>query len=338
MSTLDRQARPAVFGVSATLALLVLSIAGCGGGDGGTTDAGTTPVTSPGTTFSDATAAMRALYSALPDPAICRAGTLTAAEITGALSTVNAIRAAHGLAAVGYDTAGDNEVMQTSLMSAVNGALDHTPPTTWSCYTAAGASGAASSNLYRGSASLSLPVTPSASILSGWLADVGVEATLGHRRWLLDPFLKQIAFGRVDTESASGNRVTAAALKVVYTNDGAGLVTPDFVAYPVGDYKAAYFQGSPILSFTVIADKSSRYGNGSSVVDFGSATVSVVPQGGSALSISEQAANYDGYGVPNVLRFRASGLQTGVVHDVTVANVRVNGVVRSYRYTFRLVG
>jgi len=331
MSTFNRHPRRAVRGASGALALLALVIAGCGGSGG--TDAGTTP----GTTSSDFTAAALSLYSAVPDPTICRAGTLSAAEKSSALATVNAIRAAHGLAAVGYDTAGDNEVMQISLMSAVNGTLNHAPPTTWGCYTAAGASGAASSNLYLGGPSPYLTLTPSASILSGWLADVGVEATLGHRRWLLDPFLKQIAFGRVDTESASGSRATAAAIKVIYANDGAGPVTPDYVAYPVGDYKVAYFQGNPVLSFTVIADKSSRYGNGSGVVDFASATVSVVPQGGSALSISAQAANYEGYGVPNVLRFRASGLQTGVTHDVTVANVRVNGVARSYRYTFRLV-
>ena len=49
------------------------------------------------------------------------------------------------------------------------------------------------------------------------------------------------------------------------------------------------------------------------------------------------STDYAGYGVPNVLRFRAAGITAGVVHDVTIANVRVNGVLRSYSYTFRLV-
>jgi uncharacterized protein YkwD len=314
------------------LAVLALSTAGCGGGSEATTSAG-------GSGSSDFTAAARPLYAALPDTAICRAGTLTVAEKSGALATVNAIRAAHGLAAVAYDTTatGDNEVMQIALMSAVNGALSHTPPPTWACYSAAGYDGAQSSNLYLGGPHASLTLASSASILAGWLADVGSEATLGHRRWMLDPFLTKIAFGRVDVQTAGGVRATGAALKVIHAGDGAGPVTADYVAYPVGDYKKAHFQGDPILSFTAIADKTSRSANGISKVDFGTVTVSVVPRGGVALAVSAVSPDYAGYGVPNVLRFRAAGITAGVVHDVTVANVRVNGVLRSYSYPFRLV-
>lgn len=325
-----RSVRPVRSGIKGVLAGLALCLTGCGGGSDAVAEAGAVD------NASDFTVAAQSLYTALPDPAICRTGTLTAAEKAGVLSVVNAIRVAHGLAAVSQDSAGENEVMQTALMSAVNGRLSHEPTSTWRCYTAAGAQGAGSSNLYLGGPSAFLPLVSSASILASWLADVGSEATLGHRRWLLDPFLKQVAFGRVDVQAANGQRTTGAALKVVQVGDGTGPVTPDYVAYPVGEYPAAYFQGNPILSFTVIADKTSRQGNGSSVVDFSAATVSVVAQGGAALVVSGLAVNHEGYGVPNNLRFRASGLQAGVAHDVTVANVRVNGVVRSYRYTFRL--
>ena len=313
----------------------LLSLSGCGGSSSVTTGSGDTG------TASNFTTAAGALYTALPDTAICRAGTLTAAEKSGALATVNAIRTAHGLASVAYDSAGDDAVMQAALMSAVNGQLDHAPPTTWGCYSASGYSGAQTSNLYLGGPSAFLTLAPSASILAGWLADVGSEATLGHRRWMLDPFLKQVAFGRVDVETTAGVRATGAALKVIYAGSDAGPVTPDYVAYPVGDYKKAYFQGTgttdPIQSFTAIADKSSRSANGQSKVDYGVATVSVVPRGGAALAVTAVSPDYVGYGVPNLLRFRAAGITAGVVHDVTIANVRVNGVLRSYRYTFRLV-
>lgn len=329
MTTIHCLAR---WGVSSALAALVLSTAGCGGSAGAAGDTGF-----GGGTGSAFTTAAQPLYTAVPDTTICRAGTLIAAEKSGTLATVNAIRAAHGLAAVAYDAAGDAEVMQISLMSVANSALSHAPPSSWNCYSATGQQGAASSNLYLGGPSAFLPLASSASILGGWLADVGSEATLGHRRWMLDPFLKQIAFGRVDAESASGVRTTAAALKVIYTNDGAGPVTPDYVAYPVGDYKKAYFQGNPIQSFTAIADKASRGANGLSKVDYGLATVSVVPRGGAALAVTEVSPDYVGYGVPNLLRFRAAGIVAGVVHDVTIANVRVNGVLRSYSYSFRLV-
>jgi uncharacterized protein YkwD len=313
------------------LAGLVLCLTGCGGGSDAATESAVVGSTS------DFTVAAQSLYAVRPDAAICRAGTLSAAEKASALAAVNAIRAAHGLAAVSQDSAGENEVMQIALMSAVNGRLSHAPTSAWGCHTAAGVQGAGSSNLYLGGPSTVLPLVSSAAILADWLADVGSEATLGHRRWMLDPFLKQVAFGRVDVQAANGQRTTGAALKVIHGADGTGPVTPDHVAYPVGDYPIRYFQGNPILSFTVIADKTNRQGNGSSAVDFGSATVSVVVQGGATLAVSGLAINHEGYGVPNNLRFRVNGLQTGVAHDVTVANVRVNGVTRSYRYTFRLV-
>ncbi|MEX8493544.1 CAP domain-containing protein [Sphaerotilus sp.] len=312
-------------------ALVALVLSGCGG------SAGTTGGASDTGASADFTTAASTLYAARPDTTLCRAGTLAATETASALAAVNAIRAAHGLAAVAYDAAGDNEVMQISLMSVVNSALSHTPPSTWGCYSAAGLTGAQTSNLYLGGPSAYLTLASSASILAGWLADVGSEATLGHRRWLLDPFLRQIAFGRVDAQAASGVRTTGAAIKVIYATDEAGPVTPDHVAYPVGDYRKVYFQGSPIQSFTAIADKTSRSANGLGKVDYGVATVSVVPRGGAALAVTEVSPDYVGYGVPNVLRFRAAGITAGVFHDVTVANVRVNGVLRNYSYTFRLV-
>ena len=321
-----------VVAVSA-LAALALSATGCGGSSDNAGNTGT----GIGTGSTVFTSAAQPLYAALPDTSICRAGTLTAAERNSVLATVNAIRAAHGLAAVGLDAAGENEVMQAALMSVVNGQLNHTPPTTWGCYSAAGRTGAETGNLYLGGPSAFLTLASSASILASWLADVGSEATLGHRRWMLDPFLRQVAFGRVDVENASGVRTTAAVLKVIYPADATGSVTPDYVAYPVGDYKKAYFQGNPIQSFTAIADKTSRSANGLSKVDYGVATVSVVPRGGAALAVSAVSPDYVGYGVPNVLRFRAAGIAAGVVHDVTIANVRVNGVLRSYSYSFRLV-
>ena len=326
-----RRPRRAV--AASALAALVLSATGCGGSSDNAGNTGT----GIGTGSTVFTLAAQPLYAALPDTSICRAGTLTAAERTSVLATVNAIRAAHGLAAVGLDAAGENEVMQAALMSVVNGQLNHTPPTTWGCYSAAGRTGAETGNLYLGGPSAFLTLASSASILASWLADVGSEATLGHRRWMLDPFLKQVAFGRVDVENASGVRTTAAVLKVIYPADATGSVTPDYVAYPVGDYKKAYFQGNPIQSFTAIADKTSRSANGQSKVDYGVATVSVVPRGGAALTVTEVSPDYVGYGVPNVLRFRAAGITAGVVHDVTIANVRVNGVLRSYSYSFRLV-
>ena len=58
---------------------------------------------------------------------------------------------------------------------------------------------------------------------------------------------------------------------------------------------------------------------------------------GNSLAISGQATDYSGYGVPNALQWKVTGLQNNVQYTVSISNVTVNSVVRSYSYTFKIV-
>ncbi|MGK6322354.1 CAP domain-containing protein [Sphingomonas sp. DT-51] len=280
-----------------------------------------------------------ALFSTQPDVPNCRAGVLADSVRADILARVNAMRALHRLPAVSYSGPEDEQATQAALMMAANGQLTHTPPADWKCYTGAGAAGAGTSNLYGGLISPYLAYYTEDMYLGGWLTETTnlVANNVGHRRWLLDPFLGKIAYGRVAQVLADGSRTDAAAMKVVSFTGGvavpAGL--PPYVAYPYGDYPARYFDPAALLSFSVIADASQRGGANASV-DFARASV-MVSNGTTALTVSNVSFDNAGYGLPNNIQFAAAGLTSGVTYTVTVSNVIVRGQAQSYTYTFRIV-
>jgi len=63
----------------------------------------------------------------------------------------------------------------------------------------------------------------------------------------------------------------------------------------------------------------------------------VQQRGGGAMAVSRIAFDNDGYGLPNNLQFAVAGLQSGVIYDVTIGNVRVGGAATNYSYYFRIV-
>ncbi len=349
----------------AAVALAAL-LSGCGGGDSSSGQAAATatqtptpaptatptptpsptptptPAPLPTTIPTDWVGGRAATYTQLPDIASCRAGVMTNAALQDALQSLNTIRALHGLPAVTLSTADQQSAMEASLMMSANSELSHTPPTSWRCYTALGAAGAGSSNLYASFPFPSLSLMSNDLIFAGWMTEVNNLAvdSVGHRRWILDPFLGTVAYGRVAGMYDSTNRIDSAALKV-FNNAGGGVASasaiPDFVAYPVGNYPARYFDTRAIYSFTVVADKTTTFG-ANTQVDFSGATITVRQTGGTTnLTVSAVSFDNDGYGVPNNLQWKVAGAVAGTSYDVTIANVRVRGVVRSYNYSFRIV-
>ncbi|MDR6133914.1 uncharacterized protein YkwD [Sphingomonas sp. SORGH_AS802] len=352
--------------------ILVPLLASCGGGSGDASGAGTgvtvvpaatptpqpvstpsptptaaptptpSPTPSPTPTASIPTAwaaGIAASYTVQPDVANCKAGTLGDNVRAEALAVINGIRALHKLPAVTYSDADQAEAMESALMMAANGQLSHTPPTSWKCYTASGAAGAGSSNLYGAVPSPYLSLTPTDTIFAGWMTEVRniVADNVGHRRWILSPFLTSIAYGRVaGTDGA--NRTDATSLKVFGQASAPAVnaaALPGFVAYPQGDYPARYFDTGALLSFSAIID-TSRAGN-NSAVDYAAATIRVVGEDGAALPVSSISFDNIGYGLPNNIQWKVVGLGRKVTYSVTIDNVRVRGVARSYSYTFRIV-
>ena len=249
------------------------------------------------------------------------------------LAKVNAVRALHNLPAVTYSSVEDDQEGAASLMMAVNRTLSHTPPTTWICYSAGGATAAGSSNLIGGWGT-GLPFASEDDYLAGWLRETN-SASIGHRRWILDPFLGKLSYGRVSLVLSDGSRASAAAMKVFNFSGGVTVPSgiPSFVAYPYGDYPARYFQPADYLSFTAIANAGGTFGaNGS--VSFAGATIRVTGPSGT-LAVTDVASDNDGYGVANSVQWHVAGLQAGVTYTVTISGV-TGAPQSSYTYTFKI--
>lgn len=296
------------------------------------------PFPTPTPTGGDFFAQAAAMFTVQPDIAACQPGQLTSQVTTRTLQSLNAIRALHRLPAVSYSSADEAGAQQAALMMAANAQLSHTPPTNWRCYTAAGAAAAGASNLYGGLGS-GLTLLTDEQILAGWLTEIDnlTAESVGHRRWLLDPFLGSVAYGRVAGPHATYTRTDAAAMKVFDTAGPAGPTgpLPPYVAYPFEDYPARLFDTNALLSFGVISNPTNRWGNTN--VSFANATVTVRQRGGGTLAVSRQRWDNDGYGLPNNLQFFVSGLQPNVIYDVSINGVSVGAAATNYSYWFRIV-
>ena len=345
-------------GLVLTVSALALPLASCGG-SGSAGGAGTpvvlptptpsptvTPSPSPSPTPSPTPSAtptatptswsgVAGLYDTQPNLATCNAGVLKDAVRQEFLTRVNALRALHNLAPVtlANSTAENQQVDQSSLMMAVNQALSHTPPSSWTCYTAAGYTGANTSNLIGGWGT-GLGWSTEDDHLAGWMNE-RYSASIGHRRWILDPFLGKLSYGRVTVQGSNGFRSDAGTMKVMSFASAppAPSSVPQYVAYPFGDYPVRYFGASDILSFSVIASSASRGANGG--VSFSGATVQVSNSSGN-LTVTDVASDNVGYGIPNSIQWKVTGLQANVTYTVRITGV-AGAPQSTYQYTFKMV-
>lgn len=120
------------------------------------------------------------------DGAACDPGTLTDAAQSNAIRRTNLYRWLAGLEPIALDPARVDRQQHCAALQAALGQLDHGPRPDAPCYTPAGAEGAGSSNLAFG-----VGVADSVDL---YVADRGV-ASLGHRRWVLNPSATVTAFG-----------------------------------------------------------------------------------------------------------------------------------------------
>lgn len=340
--------------------LLAACLGGGGGGDSSTAVAAPTTATSNATTNNDATAtpapngqtsnagtggttpsgstslpSSSGLYDRTPIVESCDAGLLKMSDKQAVLTELNAVRALHRLPPVIYDSSADIYTQKSALIGVANAQLTHTPSPAMICYSDEGSQGSGQSNLF-----LAGGYTPaSTESIARFLIDDNV-ASLGHRRWVLHPFLSQTSFGRVDGQPRTGStlRHTATSLRVLGYPD-ANLAGSDinYIAYPEGNYPAKYFKHGWFMSFSVLASKGSTFANGSGAVSFNGATIQVTNAAGAALTISEQSANYAGFGLPNVVQWKVAGTQSSTDYTVRIGNVTVGGQARNYQYTFKIV-
>jgi len=276
------------------------------------------------------------IFATSPDVEACSEGTLTNQTRERGRMSLNFIRALVGLPAVDYDAGSDAMVQLASLMFAANSAISHDPPTNWHCYTQEGAEGAMLSNIGITAQNSDIGAVPEDFVVL-WADDEGVPS-LGHRRWLIDPFLPDIAVGLVEGTPKTGqfSHAAGAALRVVPNQDAdiSGLALP-FVAYPRGEFPTVLFTNDWYLSFSVLADPNARSGNHTQV-DYSSATVSVEDENGNALTVSNVASDHVTSGLPNQLKWKVNGLNDNQQYTVTISGVMVNGTAENYSYNVHL--
>jgi len=278
-------------------------------------------------------------YDVLPDIANCNEGVLKESEKMKVLTRVNQIRAIHGLKPVVYDANYDLKAQKSALISAANDELDHEPPPGVKCYSQDGRIGAENSNLhiqwYTGN---TLP--ESEYTINSWMIDRNI-VNVGHRRWIIDPFLKFIAFGRVDGNSSMGNnfKVTAASIYVI-SNEKQNISDwdGDFVAYPYQNYPTAMVfdkqQNKWHFSFTAIVDKNNYWNNMN--VNWAQTTLELRDESNQLVATTIVQRNNMGYGVPNCLIFDAPTVVKERRYNVTIKNVLYQGQLRDYSYWFKI--
>ncbi len=279
------------------------------------------------------------LYDQLPDVSNCNEGKLKNSEKQKAMQYLNYIRSFHNLKPVQYASQYDNETAKSALISVANALLDHFPKTSYHCYTPEGNTGCQTSNLYLGSNFGPNSVIPTEKGIQSWIIDLNVE-DLGHRRNMLNPFLKYTSFGRVDGYSKvnSNYYLTGMSIKVHQFPDYHSLSdwTSEFIAYPFNDYPSSYFNSSWYLSFTLVVDKGNIWNNDQKRIDYSQANVKVTDPNNNQLAISNLKYDYIGYGVPNCIYWKTTGIQKDVKYTVTISNVLVNGKPNTYTYWFRI--
>jgi len=273
------------------------------------------------------------LYTEPPDPTHCVAGVLRPQTKYRFLEALNALRARHGLAPVRYNEAADRAAGEAALIMATNNALSHDPPPNWTCWTAAGAGAAGSSNLLGGVSSPYLTYEDDNAILAEWLIE-GDGDEIGHRRWMLDPYLDQTSLGRVIAVLPGGVRVDSVVMKVFdfpeeAQRHGSAPRIPDFVAWPQGEYPQQFFSSRARLSFSISEDPEALTN-----VDFSDARVSISDDR-QILPVRDQRWDNEGYGVANCLSWRVDGIVPGRTYSVIISGVRGARQDR-YNYTFRI--
>jgi hypothetical protein len=273
-------------------------------------------------------------YTKAPVLANCDAGKLSEAAKQSAVAVLTEMRALHGLPPALFDVASEADAMASALMFAVNGDSSHYPPANWKCYSANGALTASKSNI---SGSVGARYENIQDDLTSYLSDINnfIKGSVGHRRWLLDPFLFKFSYGRVVTAVNSEDLAQGSAVKVIYdeASKPATTFSSDLIAYPFHDYPAKFFPKGAILSMSLMIDSTSFWANDK--VDFSAAQILLSKRAGGTTPVRDVKFDNTAYGLPNNLQFMAD-IEHNVIYDVVVRNVKANGVAREINYWFRI--
>lgn len=237
----------------------------------------------------------------------CTAGTVSQATHNAVIKRINYFRRMVGLNDhCTLDTTLFAQEQQTALIMSANGQLSHNPPSSWLCWTQAGADGAAASNIALGYHSV--------NAVTAFINDFGTgNEMVGHRRWILHSRKQSFSYG------STGD---AMAL-YVFRND-TNTIVPDYIAYPPKGYVPQS------LVFT-------RWSFSIPNANFAAATVTMTGPGGAAIPLTVISSAANGYG-DNTIVWQPTGISTSGTNDVTYT-VTVSGIgsAAATTYTYSVV-
>src|SRR4051812_2461977 len=242
------------------------------------------------------------------DDSRCDPGNTSAASRAATLRAVNFVRAMSGLAPVTFSPTLNARSQRTALMMSANGALSHTPPRSWRCWSQAGAANAGRSNL-----ALSYPSITSAGLVELYMRDPGAEnGAVGHRRWLLNPFATTMGTGSTDTANAM----------TVIGPSAAGRPNPAWVSWPTAGY------------FPTTLEPGGRWSlsSGNKLMDFRRATVRVYRDGRAVRATKLRVQN--GYAQPALVWQLPAGTTTSGTFKVVVRGAHLKGSPASVAHSY----
>ena len=243
----------------------------------------------------------------------CVSGSISALAQSRTLQRINYYRRLVGVTDnTTFDPSRNTATQDAALMMKANNALSHTPPNTWLCYTAAGNTGAANSNIAYGS--------HSAQTVKQFIDDGGAGNTaVGHRRWLFYP--RQRSFGHGSTDNTD--------VIWVFNSFVSPPSVPPFVAFPPAGY---------VPRDLIPARWSLSIPN----ADFTSCTVTTGNEAGVSLAQTQQPIA-NGYGDNTVVwdltnpgTDLAWNGPTDTAFEVRVAGVKIGNVTQP-DYVYRVV-
>lgn len=138
-------------------------------------------------------------------PATCDRGDLDPVAADHALRRINVHRLLAGIEPFTMEAAWTGAAQACALIAHANGRLSHEPPRSSACWSEAGA------EISERSLVANVSLVPS---VAAYFQDPGNEATMVHRRWLLDETLSNVGFGSTDRYSCvvvAGSRTKASA-------------------------------------------------------------------------------------------------------------------------------
>ena len=267
----------------------------------------------------------------------CNAGSTAQAFQDATINRVNLYRALAGLPGNISEFGGTDQAddQQAALMFVANGQLSHSPPNTWTCYTAAGATGAGNSNIALGFGAGFNFNGPAA--IDGYMDDNG-NVSVGHRRWILYPPQTQMADGDVDSTASSNNNSSDALW--VLGPWGTRPSTPNGEPWPPSGY----------VPWQLLPANSTYWSLSLQNANFGSASVTM-SRNGVPLSVSIQTLSNNGQpsgsfeGDNTIVWIPTGATYTQPAQDVTYAitvsgitgNSGATGVPSSVSYTVTVI-